>query len=176
MELLIGCGNKRDKLISLKGKSDWDKLVTLDNDPNCGADIEHDLERLPYPFADETFDEIHAYHVLEHTGRQGDFRFFFAQWMEFYRLLKPDGLFCGVVPARGSPWAWADPGHTKIIEKESFVFLDQTEYTKQVGVTALADYRRFFRGDFAPRHWEVGVTGEQNFFVLQAIKPSRITV
>jgi SAM-dependent methyltransferase len=176
MELLIGCGNKREKLISLKGKPEWDKLVTLDNDPNCGADIEHDLERMPLPFADETFDEIHAYHILEHTGRQGDFRFFFAQWEEFYRLLKPGGLVCGIVPSRSSPWAWADPGHTKIIERESFVFLDQTEYTKQVGTTALADYRRVYRADFAPLHWEVGVTGEQNFFVLQAVKPSRISV
>ena len=29
------------------------------------------------PFGDDAFDEIHAYEVLEHTGRQGDWRFFF---------------------------------------------------------------------------------------------------
>lgn len=187
-QLLIGCGNKRAKILHPMGDSLWGNLTTLDNDPNCGADVEHDLMRLPLPFADERFDEIHAYHVLEHTGAQGDFRWFFAQWEDFYRLLKPGGLFCAAVPAAGSPWVFGDPGHTRFIPSEVLTFLDQTEYTKQVGVTALADYRRFYRADFekvfeqimlAPQddaHPERQPGPDQFFFILKAVKPSRISL
>src|SRR5579859_7717458 len=133
-ELLIGCGNHREKILKgPSGSSEWTALTTLDFDPNCGADVEHDLARLPLPFPEGSFDEIHAYHVLEHVGRQGDFRFFFARWAEFWRLLRPDGVFCGVVPAPGSVWEWGDPGHTRVLRPEVLTYLDQTEYTKQVG-------------------------------------------
>jgi len=30
------------------------------------ADVRHDLNRYPYPFADGAFDEIHAWNVIEH--------------------------------------------------------------------------------------------------------------
>ena len=178
-ELLIGCGNRRDKLLYRPDNQDWVELTTLDTDPNCGADVEWDLMRMPLPFAAESFDEIHGYHVLEHTGQMGDFRFFFAQWSEFWRLLRPDGLFCGVVPAVQSHWLFADPGHTRVIVPETFTFLDQTEYTNQVGHTALADYRRFYRADFKSvfRELKTGEDGDyQLYFILQAIKPSRISV
>ena len=174
-ELLLGCGNHRDKFLAMPGRQAWDGLVTLDSDPNCGADVEWDLSRmLKLPFGDEHFDEIHAYHVLEHTGTQGDFRFFFWQWEEFWRLLKPGGVFAGIVPAADTPWVWGDPGHTRTIRAETLTFLDQTEYTKQVGVTALADYRRFYRADFTQVHGEV--RDDQFLFVMTAIKPSRISV
>jgi len=178
-ELLIGCGNRRDKLLYRPGEQDWTALTTLDNDPNCGADVEWDLERMPLPFVDNSFDEIHAYHVLEHQGRMGDWRFFFAQWEEFYRILKPNGLFCGVVPSVTSAWLFADPGHTRVIVPETFTFLDQSEYTRQVGFTALADYRRVYRGDFTPAFSEnrVGDNGDHQFYwIMQAVKPSRISV
>ena len=31
-----------------------------------GADVVHDLNCIPWPFADDTFEEVHAYDVLEH--------------------------------------------------------------------------------------------------------------
>jgi hypothetical protein len=134
---------------------------------------------LPLPFADESFDEIHAYHVLEHTGQMGDYRWFFAQWSDFWRLLKPDGLFCGVVPAVTSPWLFADPGHTRVIVPETFTFLDQTEYTRQIGVTALADYRHLYKADFKSVFREYRTsddsTDQQFYFIMQAVKPSRIS-
>ena len=171
-ELLFGCGNNRVKRLRVINE-DWSDLVTLDNDPNCGADVEHDLERMPYPFPDEKFDEIHAYHVLEHTGAQGDWRFFFAQWEEFYRLLKPNGMFCGIVPAPSSAWVWGDPGHKRVIQPETFVFLNQPQYTAQVGKTAMCDYRRVFRGDFDLTM--SSIQGDEFFFGLRAVKPSRIS-
>lgn len=167
-ELLIGCGHSRHKKISGSWtSSEWHNLTTLDIDPALNPDVVHDLDVLPYPLADNTFDEIHAYEVLEHCGRQGDFRFFFAQFYEFWRILKPDGLFAATVPMWDSPWAWGDPGHTRVITKGSLIFLDQREY-EQLGQTAMADYRAYWKGDF---RGFAAIEKEDIFgFILQANK------
>ena len=96
---MIGCGNRRVKKLTLDNNWEWGELVTLDHDPNCGADITHDLEELPWPVAADSFDEVHAYEVLEHLGSQGDAKSFFAHFGEIYRVLKPGGLLLATVPA-----------------------------------------------------------------------------
>ena len=128
-ELLIGCGSRHFKLIFPPDKQEWHTLTTLDINGSHNPDVVWDLTKLPLPFEDNTFDEIHAYEVLEHTGRQGDYIFFFAQFSDFWRILKPNGLLIATCPMYNSPWALGDPSHTRVIQKESLVFLDQTQYT-----------------------------------------------
>lgn len=170
-ELLIGCGNSRERKLSLTEKTEWANLVTLDISPAANPDILWDLNHLPYPFLDEEFDEIHAYEVLEHCGQQGDWRFFFAQWSEFYRILKPDGQFYLSSPMWNGPWAWGDPGHTRLVQMEQFVFLSQEQYKAQIGLTAMTDYREVWKGDFEPLAFQ---PNEHGFFaVLRAVKPPR---
>lgn len=166
-ELLIGCGNSRKNFSG----GDWTDLTTIDHDPNCGADIVHDLEQTPWPIESDSFDEAHAYCVLEHLGRQGDYRSFFATFAEIYRVLKPGGLFFAVCPSRHSKWAWGDPSHTRLIQNESLVFLDQTEYARQIGKTSMTDFRWLWKGDFE----RIGVNddGHDFKFGLRAHKPPR---
>lgn len=171
MELLLGCGVSRDKRLCF-GSDDWQHLVTLDINPDTKPDKVWDLNVRPLPFDDGIFDEIHAYEVLEHIGRQGDWRGFFEEWSEWWRLLKPGGLFVGTSPASDSNWAWGDPGHTRIISRESITFLDQTQYTDQVGRSPMTDYRFVYRADFDPVH--VFVEGETFEYALRAVKPARI--
>ncbi len=174
-EILLGCGNQRKKLIAPPDHREWSDLTTVDIDPNCGADHEIDLSRcnLTFTFGPESFDEIHAYHVLEHTGAQGDYRFFFRQWMDFWTLLRPGGVFCGIVPMLPSPWVWADPGHTRVLPREFAAYLNQAEYEFQIGQTAFADYRHIWEGDFV-RAWEnFDHPQGQYMFVLEAIKPAK---
>jgi SAM-dependent methyltransferase len=173
LELLVGAGSRRIKHLVWQGRSEWTALVTLDINADHKPDVVHDLTVLPLPFADDTFDEIHAYEVLEHTGQQGDWRFFFAQFSEFWRILKPDGVLIGTSPAPGSDWAWGDPGHTRVMSKEAMTFLVQRQYTAQVGVTPMTDYRFVYKADFEPRL--LRVEGAGFHYILQAIKPSRIT-
>lgn len=170
-ELLIGCGNSRRKKLTLDDNWEWSDLTTLDHDPNCEADITHDLESVPWPVASDSFDEVHAYEVLEHLGKQGDFRAFFAHFGEIYRALKPGGLLIATVPAWNDVWAWADPSHTRVIAPETLVFLDQTQYARQVGKTAMTDFRWLWRGDFEPIAAEV--VGGSFKFALKAHKPAR---
>jgi hypothetical protein len=149
MELLIGCGSNPLKQIALPGQSmDWRKLVTLDNNKDHGPDVVADLMEFPYPFDDDTFDEIHAYEVLEHTGQQGDARFFFRQWTEFARIMKVGGLFFATCPSYKSMWAWGDPSHTRVITGGTLVFLDQDQYVAQVGKTAMSDFRYLYSASF----------------------------
>ncbi len=175
-ELLIGCGNQREKRMWGPAGKEWSDLVTLDMDAACLPDYQHDLMRLPLPFPDDQFDEIHAYHVLEHTGAQGDYRWFFAQWSDFWRILKPKGVFFGIVPAAGSPWVWGDPGHTRHLPSEVFSFLNQPLYTENVGMNAMADYRWVYKADFDRVHTEVSADGHELSFAFMAVKPSRISI
>jgi len=156
-ELLLGCGNRRAKLIKHGDvPQEWQNLTTSDIDPACNPDVVWDMNVLPYPFEDGTFDEIHAYECLEHCGRQGDAEFFFAQFSEFHRILKPNGLLCGTVPAWDSPWAWADPQHTRVIPKQSLFLLHRPLYDAEIGKTALTDYRTIYKVSFTPLAFDEG--------------------
>ncbi len=148
-ELFLGAGNSLHKRVRAPDAPEYpDEPVTLDIDPQCKPDVIHDLNVRPLPFKDLEFDEIHAYEVLEHIGTQGDWRGFFEEWNEYHRILRPGGLFCGTCPSAESRWCWGDPGHTRVIMPETFVFLNQEEYRRQVGHTPMTDYRAVYQGDF----------------------------
>lgn len=171
--LLLGAGNNRLKKIHEIGgadKFDLSALVTLDIDPGCCPDVIHDLNILPYPFNDNQFKEIHAYDVLEHTGTQGDWRFFFDQFTEFWRILKPAGRIFMSFPTPQSIWAFGDPGHTRVLTKDVFVFLNQASYESHVGKTSMTDYRHYYKSDFRLIHMEVTEDSETQIIVLEAIK------
>ena len=146
-ELLIGCGSNKKKKIHSNSSDKWVNLTTLDINPDHKPDVIWDLEQFPYPFASDTFDEIHAYEVLEHTGQQGDYKFYFKQFSELARILKDGGLLFGSVPKPDSVWAWGDPSHKRVLPPESFVFLDQKTY-EQVGKTNLSDFRYIWKDSF----------------------------
>lgn len=166
---MIGCGNSRAiKMRYDGGPQEWENLITLDVDPACKPDVIHDLTVCPYPFKDNMFDDIHAYEVLEHCGKQGDWRLFFRQFEELWRILKPGGLLVASVPMWDSIHCWSDPGHTRVITKNTLVYLNQSEYADQIGRTAMTDYRSVYKGNFEP----VGIAEEEHSmgFVLKAVK------
>lgn len=173
-ELLIGCGSNRAKKLQWEGRSEWAALTTLDIAPQHNPDVIWDANVLPLPFDDDSFDEIHAYEMLEHVGRQGDYQFFFDQWSDFWRILKPGGVFLGTVPLPSSVWAWGDPSHTRVIQRENFTFLVQPQYDAQVGVTAMSDFRHIYKADFDIIH--LRDNGDILEFGLQAVKPSRCSL
>ena len=73
-KLNLGCGEvKKPGYLNV----DWQEAVQ--------PDLVHDLNRLPYPFSDETFDVIDAFHVLEHLDQP------FAVMRELHRILKSGG-------------------------------------------------------------------------------------
>jgi SAM-dependent methyltransferase len=175
VELLLGAGSSRDRRIVVNGRKTWTDLRTLDFNGCHKPDVIHDLNVTPWPFEDDTFEEVHAYEVLEHLGQQGDFRAFFATFAEVWRILKPGGYLAATCPSYRGMWAWGDPSHTRVITSGSLVFLDQEQYHLQVGKTAMSDFRFCWRGDFRPVY--VNMAGENDgtgfAFILEAIKPAR---
>ena len=135
--LNLGCGNRKE---IHPGE------VGLDIQQPC--DVIHDLNIHPLPFKDGEFAEIRAYHILEHLSTQGNWRFFFREWEEYYRILKPGGIFSGIVPMWNGRWARGDPGHTRGIPLNMLMFLDLDSYKAQVGVTSLTDYREWCKCNF----------------------------
>ena len=168
-ELLIGCGSDKGKKLKVAStdSNEWSNLTTLDHNSDHNPDVVWDLNVMPYPFGDNSFDEIHAYEVLEHTGTQGDYKFFFAQFTELHRILKPNGHLLATCPSRHSVWAWGDPSHTRVLQKEQLVFLEQWRYVA-VGATAMSDFRNIYKVDF-----KIVAVEEDNDslkFVLKATK------
>ncbi len=172
----------------------WQKVTTVDLNPSCDPDLVMDLSRTlwtidppavkradpevleeieggDYQLKADTFDEVHAYEVLEHLGRAGDYETYFAQFDEIWRILRPGGFFCATVPSRFSIWAWGDPGHSRIINEASLIFLYRPHYETAIGSGPSSDYRSVYSGDF-----DIVYTfdNETTFtFVLQAVKPAR---
>jgi Methyltransferase domain len=189
-ELLIGAGHNLEKriepwhfapeLTAPAGPRAWrGKLETVDLNRRCSPTYVWDLGIVPWahertpdePLPPSSYDEIHAYEVLEHFGRLGSYWDFFETFSEIWRLLKPNGFLCATCPSRYSEWLWGDPGHTRAILPASLVFLNQPQYEVQCGATSMSDYRSVYRADFDT------LAAHDNrttfMFVLRAIKPSR---
>lgn len=199
-ELLLGCGHARDKRIRCPSNmtESWRGLVTLDSnravEPDILADLNHDpwsiesavsdlimgkvvdvVDVLPggddMEIRENCFDEVHAYEVIEHLGRQGDYRAFFAFFTEVWRVLKPGGYLAGTCPSRYSSWLWGDPGHTRAILPETLLFLSQPAYSQCDDKGPMSDYRGVYAADFDRIRSEDDRTLHR--FLLQAVKPAR---
>lgn len=165
--LLLGAGNNRKLKMGVGNIPAPETVITLDMDVNSRPDIVWDLENKPWPIEGNSFDQIHAYEVLEHLGRQGDWRGFFDDFAEIYRILKPGGYLVFSCPLPESVWAWGDPGHTRIVSLESLTFLDQDNYA-QVGTTPMTDYRDYWKGNL--KYVAHQKTEHNLFAILQAVK------
>lgn len=78
----LGCGKNK-----FKSSNPNDVVIGIDKHKLEGVDIVHDLEKTPYPFEDNEFDEIVAHHIIEHIQN------FFGLMEECWRILKPKGKF-----------------------------------------------------------------------------------
>jgi|SRR3989344_188865 len=80
-KLNLGCGEDKKE-----------GYVNVDFHSHVKPDVVHDLNVVPYPFAESTFDLVEAYHVLEHLDKP------FVVMKELHRILKPGGTIHIKVP------------------------------------------------------------------------------
>lgn len=80
-KLNLGCGEDKKP-----------GYVNLDFHDHVSPDVVHDLNVFPYPFEDNSFDEIICYHILEHLDKP------FWVMRELHRILKPGGKLFIKVP------------------------------------------------------------------------------
>ena len=89
------------------GQSPMDGFTGVDISPDCGADIVHDLLSFPWPFEDESVEEVHCSHFFEHVP--GPLRMPFMD--ELWRVLVPGGTAKIITPHWSSMRAIQDPTH-----------------------------------------------------------------
>jgi SAM-dependent methyltransferase len=103
------------KKLNLGSGNDIKKgYVNLDYIKAKGVDKVHDLNKTPYPFKSNTFEEIYASHVLEHLD--GDW---FKILNELHRILKKNGILYVEVPHFTSAIAFIE-NHRRFFRYRSF--------------------------------------------------------
>lgn len=113
------------------------------------VDVAHDLDVLPWPWPDESFDEIIAFDVLEHLKLE------VAQWLdEAWRILHPGGMLRLRLPAFDNPVSFRDPTHQRLFHEETF-------YYWQPGHPLHENYGRFYFAE-SGRWWDVTYVARVN--------------
>ena len=82
-------------------------VTGVDIDPECGADVIHDLDKLPWPFDDGEFDEVICQDVLEHLDDLP------SVMQEISRISKDGSTINIRTPHYTSYYAYTDPTHKR---------------------------------------------------------------
>lgn len=112
-KLNLGCGfNKKPGYINV------DKMA------DCNPDQVVDLEK-PWPFPDNSIDEVLANHVLEHVGETTES--FLSIMKELYRVCANEAVIKIQVPHHNHWTFHSDPTHVRKILPETFKLFDKKE-------------------------------------------------
>jgi SAM-dependent methyltransferase len=118
-----GCapgGVERMKILDVGcGLNKHPGAIGIDRNPRCNADVLCDLDRPPYPFAAESFDQIRAVHVIEHVSDV------IRTLEEFHRLLKPGGRLYLATPHYTDFSSFCDPTHRWHLNSFSFRYFGE---------------------------------------------------
>ena len=88
--------------------------INVDGYDICKPDVLWDLNSVPYPWGDNTFDGIDAFHSLEHVEN------WWGMFTECARMLKPGGYLQIRVPDESSSEALTHRDHLHVFDLYSF--------------------------------------------------------
>jgi hypothetical protein len=149
---MLGSGRRKAERIlysELSAPEELTEWETLDINESVNPTYVFDLENLErgenLPCGD--YDEIHAYSVLEHFGRQGNYRGLINTFSAIWKALKRNGILFGWTPQSAQFWTWGDPGHCRVITQQTLHYLTK-KYNARKNCT---DYSRFIE----PYWWKV---------------------
>jgi SAM-dependent methyltransferase len=172
------------------GRTKHPHAVGIDRIPLPGVDVVHDLNLRPYPFADNTFDEVYAIHVIEHLDS------ILAVMEEMHRITRPNARVVIITPHHSDAISWQDPTHKWHLNSYSFNYFDPGYHTnyytvarfriksrevelaslwKALGIQGLVNLdHRFPALRFLRKLWEQHLCyvlrGKQMTFVLETVK------
>lgn len=96
------------------GVNKYPGAIGIDINAATAADVICDLDRFPYPFADESFDSIRVIHVIEHLTDV------IRAMEEFHRLARPGGRVRIETPHYTDFSSFCDPTHKHHLNSFSF--------------------------------------------------------
>lgn len=94
----VGCGSKK-----------YPGAVGIDRSADTDADIVHDLDTLPWPVEDGSFDQILLQDVIEHLGD------LYGVFAELHRVGRPGARVQLRTPHFSSVLAYSDPTHVHFL-------------------------------------------------------------
>lgn len=119
LKLNLGCGFKR-----LPG------FVNVDSVADCQPDQVVDLEQFPWPWADNSVDEVQLIHVLEHLGREP--QTYLAIMQELWRVCAPDAAIHVIVPHHRHDNFYSDPTHVRPVTPLGLALFDRAQCERWV--------------------------------------------
>lgn len=114
----IGCGKNKAKI---KGA----EVIGIDIAKIDGV-IQHDLNKFPWPFKDNSFDEVIASHIVEHLDDV------FKSMEEIHRVLKKGGVLKLYVPYFSNSFSYADPTHKHFFTLYTLNYWDRNSIVANV--------------------------------------------
>lgn len=114
LKLNLGCGFKR-----IQG------YLNVDSVPDCNPDQVVDLEQFPWPWADNSVDDVQLIHVLEHLGREP--QVFIGIMQELYRVCAHDARVYIIVPHHRHDNFQSDPTHVRPITPLGLSLFDREQ-------------------------------------------------
>lgn len=105
--------------------------VNLDYNSDYQADINHNLDKFPYPFKAEEFDYIYCSHVLEHVSD------LFRTLEELRRILKKEGIIHIRVPHFSNGNGYNDLSHKRFFGWFTFKQIESGYYNKKLDLKVI---------------------------------------
>jgi hypothetical protein len=112
MRLNLGCGGRK--------YADW---INVDKFPTCNPDQVVDLEHFPWPWPDNSVDEVRMYHVLEHLGAET--AVYLGMIKELYRVCRDSAKIHIIVPHPRHDDFLNDPTHVRPVTADSLLLFSQ---------------------------------------------------
>ena len=101
-----------------------------------GIDAVHDLNKYPWPWDDNSFNEILAMDILEHLDD------FVRAMEELHRILEPGGTVVIRVPYWNHSCAYIDPTHKRSFHEHTFHFFNvESHYYKHRDYYSKASFK-----------------------------------
>ncbi len=166
-KLHLGCGTKY-----------IDDYINADINSNLKADVHFDMDKDKWPFDDNFFDEVLAWHSIEHSQN------YLYVIEELWRVAAPDALVhIGVPYITSMEYNLVNPYHHVHFNEHSFLFFEEGKLVGSANETTKARFRtenvkyNYFPEwenktaivkEYARRHF-FNVVGSIEFF-LRAIK------
>jgi SAM-dependent methyltransferase len=113
----VGCGSAK-----------FPGATGLDISPDTAADVVHDLNERPYPFEDNSFDQVLMQDVIEHV------RYPIAVMEEMHRICRPGARIHVRTPHFSSVLAYGDPTHTHYFSRIAIESLAEPRFAHYTGV------------------------------------------
>lgn len=103
--------------------------VNLDFLKQPGVDVVHDINKFPWPFKENTFEEVHASHILEHVDD------LIKTMEEIHRICKPRAKITIRAPHFSSGVYYRDPTHKRPFSYFTFDYFSNTRdyYSRKEG-------------------------------------------